>query len=773
MTKKPEQPAEPSQPQPGSGSAPGSNEPAADASAHAAGGNAQDNHDQAGRSDAAASAETASKPQRTIGRYGAVEPSNKPSAWQRFRDTFRKYPLWFSATGAVLLLMVIWGISRPASSKTLFEEAEFGLEERSNKQLENVTSMLAHLEDFLFGDISPTLVERLNQWLRSQQDQKDTWRFDPFIVEANEKQTLPQPFLAYYRNADALQFLSDDGFNLQEAVWCKNIGDGLGRRGLDNLSLATAMFDWTIRHIQLEETTEEKSIDDSTRALLLGRGEPMTRAWIFMLLARQQNMDVVLLAYPDPQRPGQLRPWIPALLHEGELYLFDHNLGLPIPGPDGAPVATLSQVAADDSLLRQLDLTSRQIRYPVQASDLKNVVAFVELSPHFVSRRMHRLERELAGRDQLVLTVRPSELAERLRQCEQVADVRIWPYPFICMENMRRLYDSEYQRTLSPEDQQQNARLRQRLGEELRIFDLSGVVETGQRNIDIEPPFIQEMRKREEELTGQNEPHRKPPPPRASCVLWKGRMLQFRDAGVGRATVNLAALDFSDERGRDELATAHFHGLGRTAATYLQYGRPADRHIERWKTEMQQGVLQGMPVDPEQAIATINRGKRIATIWLGLLAYERQDYQTAVEYFRDYVLKEDADGPWARSARYNLARSLEELGNTAEDFQTAVQSYRAAFEIYDQETTSQRHGNLLRAQALREKLLAITASERQRVQPSDMAPDDEPAPSQPPQAASSSPRNAPADAAAPDPPVEAPAVEREAEANTTAEPESR
>jgi tetratricopeptide (TPR) repeat protein len=748
MTNKPEQPADP--------------QPVGNASAASKPGASQPLSSQAN----AASDSASNRPQRKIGRYGVVEATDRPNAWQRFRETFRKYPLWFSATAGVLLLMVIWSVTRPDSSKRLFEEAEFGLEERSNKQLENVTSMLGHLEDFQFRDISPTLVERLNQWLDSKEDQKDSWKFDPFIAEAIQKQIIPQPFQNYYRTSDALQFTLDDGWNLQEAVWCRNIGDGLGRDGLDNLSLARALFDWTIRNIQLEDTTEEKVIDDSSRSLLLGRGEPMTRAWVFMLLARQQNLDVVMLAYPDPQQPGRLRPWIPAVLHEGELYLFDHNLGLPIPGPDGAPVATLSQVAADDNLLRQLDLTSQQIRYPVRAADVQNVVALMEVSPHFISRRMYRLERELAGRDQLVLSVRPSEIAERLKQCKHVANIGVWLYPFQCMENVRRLYDAEYQRTLSPEDQQQAARLRQRLDEELRIFDLSGVVETGQRNLDIDPPFIQEMRKREEELTGEKQdPNRRPPPPRVSCVLWKGRMLQFRDAGVGQAKVNLAALDFSDQSDKNQLATAHFHGLGRTAATYLQYGRPADRHIDRWKTEMQQGQLQGLSINPDDAIESIRRGKRVATIWLGLLAFEREDYATAVEYFRDYVLNEDPNGPWARSARYNLARSLEELGNTTEDFQTAVDSYRAAFEIYDQETTSQRHGNLLRANALREKLLAITATERDRQRQAAPAPSEEPAPSQPPQADKpSEPKD--------DAPVEAPAADQKP-AEQPAKPEDQ
>ncbi len=667
----------------------------------------------------------AATPQRKIGRHGVVEPSTRPSAWERFRETFRRYPLWFSASAGVVLLLAIWSVTRPSSSKRLFEEAEFGLEVRSNKQLENVTSMLGRLEDYQFEDISPTLVERLNQWSQRRADMKDSWQLDPFIAEAAQQQQLPQEYLLYFSNIDSLQFPLEDGGRLQEAVWCRNIGNGLGRHGLDDLSLAHALFDWTMRNIQLEDSSEEKSMDNPTRSLLMGRGEPLTRAWIFILLARQQGLDVIMLAHSVPGQPNQYKPWVPALIHEGELYLFDHNLALPIPGPDGAPIATLKQVAADDGLLRNLDIPNRQIRYPVRAEDLQNVVALIEVSPMFVSRRMHRLEEQLAGADRLVLTMRPADIARELAAMEHVKAVRIWEYPFLCMENLRRLYDAQFERTLDADDRQANEAMRHRLAEELQIFNLPGIVETGRRNLDIDPPFIQEMKKKLEEETGVKQQQEKPLPPRISCVLWKGRMLQFRDAGVGEIPLpkDLGSLDEAT-RGI-QMATTHAHGVDRTAATFMQYGRPYERHIERWQEEFREQQRRGMNLDPDQIINRIRRGKQAASVWLGTLAYERNDFETSVEYFRDQILAQNTDGPWSRTARYNLARSLEALGEEAEaagDLQTAIKNYREAFEVYDQETTTQRHGNLLRASRLGERLRKLTAD------------DDGPAPSEPPMA---------------------------------------
>ena len=54
--------------------------------------------------------------------------------------------------------------------------------------------------------------------------------------------------------------------------------------------------------------------------------------------------------------------WLAALFANGQLYLFDTQLGLAIPGPDGKGVATLAQSLKDDALLRKMDLEGRLIR---------------------------------------------------------------------------------------------------------------------------------------------------------------------------------------------------------------------------------------------------------------------------------------------------------------------------------------------------------------------------------------------------------------------------
>jgi hypothetical protein len=119
---------------------------------------------------------------------------------------------------------------------------------------------------------------------------------------------------------------------------------------------------------------------------------------------------------------------LPALLVDDQLYLFDARLGLPIPGPGGEGVATLEQVRNDESLLRQLDLPDAP--YPATAAALQEVVPYVVADPFDLSRRARQVETKLTGDDRMVLTCRPSELAERLKSAPALAGARLWDVPF-------------------------------------------------------------------------------------------------------------------------------------------------------------------------------------------------------------------------------------------------------------------------------------------------------------------------------------------------------
>jgi tetratricopeptide (TPR) repeat protein len=87
------------------------------------------------------------------------------------------------------------------------------------------------------------------------------------------------------------------------------------------------------------------------------------------------------------------------------------------------------------------------------------------------------------------------------------------------------------------------------------------------------------------------------------------------------------------------------------------------------------------------SIAKMN--KNHATYWIGLCHFDAGNYKVAEEWFRDRTLAESQDSPWLPGARYNLARCYEALGK-----------WNEARELYLNDESPQKIGNLLRAQRI-------------------------------------------------------------------------
>jgi hypothetical protein len=454
------------------------------------------------------------------------------------------------------------------------------------------------------------IVDRLNQWLRTQQPPAD-WQLDPMIAG------LPKPLadLPLVKGLGQMDFPRFDGFALQEAVWLRDVGLWARGDALDDLDRAKCLFDWTVRNIQLEPESPKRVPQFPWETLLLGHGTASERAWVFILLARQLGIDAAMLglevpagaAAKQPETKNPPRPWCVAALIEGQAYLFEPLLGLPIPAPDGVKFdeagqlilqpATLAQVMADEKLLRQLDADETH-KYGVTASDLKHVVVMLEASPTYLAKRMRVLESRLAGPQKMVLTTSPTAQAEHWKTAAHAAAVRLWTQPFTTIERRSHLDPKEV---------------------ESRIAVLL--------------PFY-----------GM-----------PTAPLRRGRVLQLRGNFVG-----------------DEGAT-HFY----------QMARPSRQELE------------ASSAHPMEKLIYL-RGKQDASYWLGLIAYQRANYPTAIDYFTNRTLLAMPNGPWSDGARYNLARTFEASGDRE----------RAILQYADNVDSPGYLGDLLRAKwlkAFREK----------------------------------------------------------------------
>jgi len=472
------------------------------------------------------------------------------------------------------------------------------------------------------------IVDRLNQWIRPQRPSAD-WEPDPMVA------ALPKPLagLPQVRNLGQMEFTRFDGYALQEAAWLRDVS--LWARGdvLDDLERAKSLFDWTVRNIQIEPDAPERIPLFPWETLLFGRGTATERAWVFMLLLRQLDIDAALLTVDEgrgergegrglgtsvpsgpsgpgkPGAPGETaddppRPWCVGVLIEGKVYLFDPLLGLPIPAPKGVArdetgqltirPATLAEVRSDNKLLGRMNVGQSRV-YGVQASDLGGVTALLEASPPYLARCMKMLESRLAGDRKMVLTTSPSANARRWREAAGLADVRLWQHPFQTL--LRR------------------------------------------SNLD--------RRQVQARLLAMLQFHVIPAAP-----LSRGRVLYLKGRLVG------------------DDGAMHFY----------QAARPSNAE------------LRASSVDPIEKLMLL-RGKQDATYWCGLIAYQRGDYDAAVDYLMKRTLEAYPDGPWTGGARYNLARAYEASGRT-----------ERAILMYGIDASSPGYlGNLLRAKWLREE----------------------------------------------------------------------
>lgn len=326
--------------------------------------------------------------------------------------------------------------------------------------LELAVDYLSRLEVFEERQGQLQTAYYLNRWLDSVADDPD-WQPTDFVDELPEHLRTIRPLT----DLDKRQITTEDVLYLREASWMRSLAEWIteeaslrdaeawwrdleeerGEPHAYDVWVAWQLFDWVVRNIQLDPLLEHPAggqFGDAAQVLaraepgpgyrtypwqtlMFGRGDAWQRARVFAGLARQLEIDVVMLAIQEEEeRP---RPWLPAALIDGSLYLFDTQLGLPIPAEGVAGIATLDQLRAEPGILRQLDV-GREHRYPVAAADLDRVVALLDAAPQAVSQRMHLIERQPTSGPPLALAIDPERWSERLEP-SGLAGVQLWETP--------------------------------------------------------------------------------------------------------------------------------------------------------------------------------------------------------------------------------------------------------------------------------------------------------------------------------------------------------
>ena len=233
---------------------------------------------------------------------------------------------------------------------------------------------------------------------------------------------------------DSKTFLPSDADFLCEAVWARDAFSWAKGTSQNDLDIVKSLFDWSVRNVTLAPPMPSPSgfiAQTPRQTLLLSQGTPMDRALVFMELLRQHRLDSFILRPNGDPKPDF--PLVVGVRLEGETLLFLPEYGLPIPAENSVTlergtgltitsVATLSQVAANDALLRRFDLPDRPLN--ATSDDFKETIAYVPSTPFTVSSRMIYLEQEFSAQKSTVLCTPFESQRARVAELQGVVDVR-------------------------------------------------------------------------------------------------------------------------------------------------------------------------------------------------------------------------------------------------------------------------------------------------------------------------------------------------------------
>ncbi len=233
--------------------------------------------------------------------------------------------------------------------------------------------------------------------------------------------------------------------------WLNHRKNEMSVEDWNQLDVALKLFDWSICNVGIEGqakdvmrlvTNSELPLDDRAptyrqlpwQTMMFARGETWQRARVFTQLAFIQGIDCVVLALPSQTgatENASLRLWCIGVPIGGELYLFEPQWGLPIPSQSGDGIATLREAKENPAVLRRAKLPGRFDEYPVAQSDLKSLVALIDVEPFALGKTMHSLERSITGENRVRLSMDADGFEEKLTKIDPAVSVRLWNVPWI------------------------------------------------------------------------------------------------------------------------------------------------------------------------------------------------------------------------------------------------------------------------------------------------------------------------------------------------------
>ncbi len=226
----------------------------------------------------------------------------------------------------------------------------------------------------------------------------------PGFTEAALK-SIPGGWLTDTQRKDILsqEFMPADALFIRNALLTSTMARYAAGDGQAELDRVVNLFDFTMRTVSLQPPNLPQLPFPLYEIILTGQGTPDDRAWVFAALLKQQGIDTVILQSKDDSEAKLV-----GVVLDGEVYLFDARLGVPIPRGDDPPAARIARPATLKEMVEHPDwwqaLTIRADQpYPWSSEQLRSADVFAYSAPESWSTRMRQLQSVLPSSSQCVL----------------------------------------------------------------------------------------------------------------------------------------------------------------------------------------------------------------------------------------------------------------------------------------------------------------------------------------------------------------------------------
>jgi len=504
--------------------------------------------------------------------------------------------------------------------------------ESKQDHLGETFAMLSQLVELNRERADRQIVYHLNQWRQSRDGSSGLGK--PTELLKNIQNVLPQDAVTKRVMRD--QYVDDDINHLRDcylfreinrwidspqnddpllADWMKEKESQLSGDDFDKLRSACRLFDWTVRNVAFEPRVTPGAKPPSPpmplgiqitgagyrqtdfQTVWRGTGDGLQRAGVFTQLCRQASIPAAVLAIQS-SNGGELTPWCVGVLIDGNVYLFEPDLGIHVPGPDQVGIATLKEARKDALITRRLNVAGfDDFEYPFSKEDVQQCTALLNVLPEAISPRMKLLQDGLTGALRMQVFADADSEATVWDAASGISGVRIWD-----------------------------------IGLKAEIY-----AATMDKQSELDPMFAFWHLAPWAILDGNDSSAKQ-----LSLGRWRHMHGQFSD----------------DQEDNTDGARSLYMKL--RAPEFEIQDMAIDPDLQKKYFRRELGLSTEQYRQQVSQIQTMMRlGKRTASYWLSLVQFDDNRIDTAANWLNKRVLVSSQQSFWEPAARYNLARAYE------------------------------------------------------------------------------------------------------------------